>query len=131
MAAKPNLLLIPGLLCSPALWAEQVRALNDIADIGVADHTRHASLPEIAEAILAEAPPRFALAGLSMGGYIAYEIIRRAADRVTRLALLDTGARAGTPSAASSVDRACRARGSGQGATGIAAAAHPYRSAAR
>jgi pimeloyl-ACP methyl ester carboxylesterase len=97
MAAKPNLLLIPGLLCSPALWAEQVRALNDIADIGVADHTRHASLPEIAEAILAEAPPRFALAGLSMGGYIAYEIIRRAADRVTRLALLDTGARADAP----------------------------------
>jgi len=97
MAAKPNLLLIPGLLCSPALWTEQVRALNDIADIGVADHTRHASLPEIAEAILAEAPPRFALAGLSMGGYIAYEIIRRAADRVTRLALLDTGARADAP----------------------------------
>ena len=97
MVAKPNLLLIPGLLCSPALWTEQVRALNDIADIGVADHTRHASLPEIAEAILAEAPPRFALAGLSMGGYIAYEIIRRAADRVTRLALLDTGARADAP----------------------------------
>jgi pimeloyl-ACP methyl ester carboxylesterase len=97
MAAKPNLLLIPGLLCSPALWTEQVRALNDIADIGVADHTRHASLPEIAEAILAEAPPHFALAGLSMGGYIAYEIICRAADRVTRLALLDTGARADAP----------------------------------
>jgi pimeloyl-ACP methyl ester carboxylesterase len=97
MAAKPNLLLIPGLLCSPALWAEQIRVLNDIADIGVADHTRHASLPEIAEAILAEAPPHFALAGLSMGGYIAYEIIRRAANRVTRLALLDTGARADAP----------------------------------
>ncbi|HEU0158758.1 MAG TPA: alpha/beta fold hydrolase [Hyphomicrobiaceae bacterium] len=97
MAAKPNLLLIPGLLCSPALWAEQVRGLNDIAEIGVADHTRHASLPEIAEAILAEAPPRFALAGLSMGGYIAYEILRQAADRVTRLALLDTGARADAP----------------------------------
>jgi pimeloyl-ACP methyl ester carboxylesterase len=53
----------------------------------------------IAARILADAPPRFALAGLSMGGYIALEIIRQAADRVERLALLDTGARADTPEA--------------------------------
>ncbi|HEU0058939.1 MAG TPA: alpha/beta fold hydrolase [Hyphomicrobiaceae bacterium] len=97
MDQKINLVLIPGLLCSPALWVPQIRALSDIADITVADHTRHDSMREIAKAILAAAPPRFALAGLSMGGYVAYEIIRQAAERVTRLALLDTGARADAP----------------------------------
>jgi pimeloyl-ACP methyl ester carboxylesterase len=97
MAANTKLVLVPGLLCSPALWGPQVRALSDISEISVADHTRHASMEEIAEAILAAAPPRFALAGLSMGGYIAYEILRQAPDRVTQLALLDTGARADAP----------------------------------
>ena len=97
MAAKTDLVLIPGLLCSAALWTEQICALSDIANVTVADHTRHASMREIASAILAAAPARFALAGLSMGGYIAFEIIRQAADRVTRLALLDTGARADAP----------------------------------
>jgi pimeloyl-ACP methyl ester carboxylesterase len=97
MPSKINLVLIPGLLCSPALWAPQIRALSDIADATVADHTRHDSMHAIAAAILAAAPPRFALAGLSMGGYIAYEIIRQAAERVTHLALLDTGARADAP----------------------------------
>src|SRR5215475_4646954 len=97
MAATPDLLLITGLLCSAALWEEQIRALSDIAGVAVGDHTRHDSMREIARAILAAAPPRFALAGLSMGGYIAYEIIRQAAERVTRVALLDTGARADAP----------------------------------
>jgi pimeloyl-ACP methyl ester carboxylesterase len=97
MPTRTDLVLVPGLLCSPALWAPQIRALNDIAGSSVADHTRHASIKEIAEAILAAAPPRFALAGLSMGGYIAYEMIRQAADRVARLALLDTGAGAEAP----------------------------------
>jgi pimeloyl-ACP methyl ester carboxylesterase len=97
MAAKGDLVLIPGLLCSPALWAAQISTLSDIANITVADHTRHASIPEIAGAILAAAPPRFALAGLSLGGYIACEIVRQARDRVLRLALLDTSARADPP----------------------------------
>ena len=90
-------MLILALLCSPALCAAQISTLSDIADITVADHMRPASIPEIGEAILAAAPARFALAGLSMGGYIACDIIRQASDRVTRLALLDTGARADPP----------------------------------
>ena len=97
MVEKTHLVLVPGLLCSPALWAPQVAALGDIADITIADHTRHDTMPAIADAILAEAPQRFALAGLSMGGYIAQEIVLQAPERVTRLALLDTGARADTP----------------------------------
>ena len=97
MVEKTHLVLVPGLLCSPALWAPQVAALRDIADITIADHTRHDTMPAIADSILAQAPQRFALAGLSMGGYIAQQIVLQAPERVTRLALLDTGARADTP----------------------------------
>jgi pimeloyl-ACP methyl ester carboxylesterase len=97
MAAATNLVLVPGLLCTKALWAAQAAALGDIADMRVADHTGHDSMAAIATSILAAAPARFALAGLSMGGYIAYEILRQAPERVTRLALLDTGYRADAP----------------------------------
>jgi pimeloyl-ACP methyl ester carboxylesterase len=89
------LVLLPGLLCDAALWAPQVRALRGLVDpIMIGDLTRHDTLGGMADAVLAEAPPRFALAGLSMGGYCAQEIMRRAPERVTRLALLDTSARA-------------------------------------
>jgi pimeloyl-ACP methyl ester carboxylesterase len=97
MAAKIPLILLPGLICDGALWAQQVAALDDIAEPLVADLTRDESLPAMARRVLAEAPPRFALAGLSMGGYVAQEIMRQAPERVTRLALLDTSARADTP----------------------------------
>jgi pimeloyl-ACP methyl ester carboxylesterase len=92
-----DLVLVPGLMCTRALWEPQIAALGDIAKITVADHTRHDSMEAIAASILETAPPKFALAGLSMGGYIAYAIIRRAPERVTRLALLDTGSRADAP----------------------------------
>lgn len=94
---RTHLVLVPGLLCSAALWAPQVAALADIADITIADHTRHDTMAGIAGSILNAAPERFALAGLSMGGYISYEIVRQAPRRVTKLALLDTGSRADTP----------------------------------
>jgi pimeloyl-ACP methyl ester carboxylesterase len=97
MAAAANLVLVPGLLCTRALWAAQLAALGDIADMTVANHTGHDSLAGIARSILASAPERFALAGLSMGGYVAYEILRQAPERVTKLALLDTGYRADAP----------------------------------
>jgi pimeloyl-ACP methyl ester carboxylesterase len=98
MTARTNLVLVPGLLCTRALWAPQMAALGDVADMTVADHTRHDSMVEIARSILAEAPPgRFALAGLSMGGYIALEIVRQAPERVLKLAVLDAGSRADAP----------------------------------
>ena len=97
MTGKVNLVLVPGLLCTSALWAPQMAALGDIAESIVADHTRHDTMEGIARSILAAAPERFALAGLSMGGYIAYEIIRQAPQRVLKLALLDTGSRADAP----------------------------------
>jgi pimeloyl-ACP methyl ester carboxylesterase len=91
------IVLIPGLTCSARLYAEQIPALWRFGPVMVADHTRDNSVATIARRILGAAPPRFALAGLSMGGYIAFEIMRQAPDRVAKLALLDTGARADTP----------------------------------
>lgn len=92
-------LLVPGLNCSPRLYAPQIAALWRFGPVTVADHTRDDSIAAIARRILASAPPRFALGGLSMGGYIVLEIVRQAADRVVRLALLDTGPRADAPEA--------------------------------
>lgn len=97
MTEKTPLVLLPGLLCDGRLWAAQIAGLADVAYATVPDLTRDESFPAMAGRVLAEAPGRFALAGLSMGGYVAQEVVRQAPDRVTRLALLDTTARADTP----------------------------------
>jgi len=94
--------LIPGLLGSPRLYAPQIPELWRRGPVTLADHTRDDSMGAMARRILASAPPRFALAGLSMGGYVAFEIIRQAPARVAKLALLDTSARADTPEAIAS-----------------------------
>ena len=89
-----NLLLLPGLLCDAAVWAPMLPHLEAAADCRIPDYADATSLPEMAERVLADAPPSFALAGHSMGGRVALEIVRRAPERVPRLALLDTGFRA-------------------------------------
>ncbi len=94
---KPSLVLLPGLLCDAALWQAQIDRFGARCNIIVADLTRDDSLRGMAGRLLASAPPRFALAGLSMGGYVAQEILREAPDRVSRVALLDTSARPDTP----------------------------------
>ena len=91
------LVLIPGLSCDARLYAPQWPALAPGRPILVAQHDRDESLGDIAERLLAVAPARFALCGLSMGGYAAFEVMRRAPERVTRLALLDTSAKPATP----------------------------------
>lgn len=91
------LLLLPGLLCDARLWRDQAEALADIARVQVADLTLDASVAAMAARALALAPPRFALGALSMGGYVAFEILRQAPQRVERLALLSTSARADPP----------------------------------
>jgi pimeloyl-ACP methyl ester carboxylesterase len=88
--------MIPGLLCSARLYARQIPALWGTGPVTIADHTRDDSMAGIAARILASAPPRFALVGLSMGGYISFEIMRQAPRRIVRLALLDTAARPDT-----------------------------------
>jgi len=97
MSTKPTLILIPGLLCDDALWMHQVEALSDIADVQVADITNETAMPDLARSILSGAPERFAVAGLSMGGYVAQDIMRQHPERVSRLALIDTNARADLP----------------------------------
>jgi pimeloyl-ACP methyl ester carboxylesterase len=89
--SKPVLLLLPGLLCDHAVWGQQIQALSTIADCVVPRYSELDSIPAMAQAALRHAPPRFALAGHSMGGRVALEIMRSAAHRVTHLALLDTG----------------------------------------
>lgn len=99
MAAAPetHLVLVPGLMCSPALFAPQVAHFAPRLAVSVAETRNGDSMADIARQILARAPARFALAGLSMGGYIAFEMLRQAPARITRLALLDTNARADRP----------------------------------
>ena len=89
--------LVPGLLCTPRLYLDQIPALWQFGPVTVADHTRDDSMSAIAQRILAQAPPRFALVGLSMGGYVAFELLRQAGDRIVKLALLDTTARPDLP----------------------------------
>lgn len=101
MTAKPVLILAPGLLCDGALWRHQREHLSDIAEVTVADFTGHETMAGMAASVLAMTPGSFALAGLSMGGYVAQEVMRQAPERVERLALLDTSARADTEEQAS------------------------------
>lgn len=91
------LVLIPGLNCTPALYAPQWPALAPGRQILVADNTSDETIAAMVARLLATAPDRFALCGLSMGGYVAFEVMRRAPERVTRLAFLDTTAKPPTP----------------------------------
>ena len=113
------ILLVPGLACSPRLFAEQIPALWRLGPVMVADHTRGETIADIAAQILASAPPRFALIGMSMGGYIAFEIMRQARDRVSKLGLIDTSARADTPEATEQREAQIRITQGGKYATVI------------
>ena len=93
---RQDLILLPGLICDAQLFAAQVAALADVA-VPFVPHLDAPSVGEMAEAVLGAAPKTFALAGLSMGGYVAQEIMRRAPERVERLALISTTARPDAP----------------------------------
>src|SRR5215216_2417834 len=99
MAESLPIVLVPGLNCSVRLYAPQLPELWRFGPVTVANHTRDDTMAAIARRILDAAPPRFALVGLSMGGYIVLEIVRQAAARVAKLALLNTGSRDDTPEA--------------------------------
>ncbi|MEY4564475.1 MAG: putative non-heme bromoperoxidase BpoC [Pseudomonadota bacterium] len=89
--------LVPGLFCSPRLYAEQLPVLWQFGPVTVADHRHDADLGAIVDRLLATAPRQFGLIGLSMGGYVALEVMRRAPERVLKLGLLSTSARPDTP----------------------------------
>lgn len=88
---QPTLVLVPGLLSDAAVWAAQRAALAASATILIADHGELDSLPAMATRILETVPGRFAIAGHSMGGRVVFEVLRQAPERVTHVALLDTG----------------------------------------
>ena len=103
-----TLLLLPGLVCDRAIWAPVLPALEVHAQCSVADYGLISSLPDMARHVLASAPPRFALAGHSMGGRVALEMLRQAPERVECVALLDTGYQARVPGAPGEAEKAQR-----------------------
>ncbi|HEX4885958.1 MAG TPA: alpha/beta hydrolase [Casimicrobiaceae bacterium] len=112
MASRPPLILLPGLVNDERVYAQVRSWLVDASVPVVADLTRGDTMQALAEDVLAKAPDRFLLAGLSMGGYCALEIVHRAPDRVQGLALIDTSARPDTAeSRANREKQIARARG--------------------
>jgi pimeloyl-ACP methyl ester carboxylesterase len=91
-----NILLLPGMMCDERLWSHQTAAMS--VPVHVADTSTSDNFPDMAAQVLAAAPPDFAMAGLSMGGILAFEIWRQAPERVTHLALLDTNPHPDKPS---------------------------------
>jgi pimeloyl-ACP methyl ester carboxylesterase len=100
----PRLVFLPGLLNDGRLWQAQIDGLDGIADCTVGDLTGSRNgadtIAALAASVLEQSPStHFALAGLSMGGYVALEMMRQAPERILGLALLDTSARPDTPQA--------------------------------
>ena len=95
--ARQNLILVPGLICDDEVWAHARAHLAEIADCIVVGADSADTMQGMARDVLAVAPDRFAIAGFSMGGYVATEVLRQAPERITRLALLDTSSRIDTP----------------------------------
>jgi len=103
---KPVLVLLPGLLCDDAVWADQCAALSSQARCVVPAYGTRSSITDMARMVLSQAPAeRFSLAGHSMGGRVALEVVRLAPERVERLALLDTGMDARPPGEAGQAER--------------------------
>src|SRR6202041_2221664 len=91
---KHSLILLCGLLCDESFWTDIPQRLSTVADVSVVSFRGFSSIPAMAEHVLASAPPRFAVAGHSMGGRVALEVMRTASPRVTGLGLLNTGVHA-------------------------------------
>lgn len=95
--ADRNLVLVPGLICDAEVWDHARARLDDVVDVTCAPADEAATMQGLADAVLENAPESFAIAGFSMGGYVALEVLRRAPERVERIALLDTSSRGDTP----------------------------------
>lgn len=110
MVKKPVLMLLPGLMCDRRVWIDQINALSHAWECRVPNYEDESDLGAMAETVLNEAPEQFAMAGHSMGGRVALEVMRRAPERVLRLALLDTGHTALAPGEAGEKEVAGRLR---------------------
>jgi len=94
---KTPLILLPGLLCDASVWDDQIASLSDIASIQVADLSAASTPGEMVRAALKNAPDHFALAGHSMGGWVALEVMRHSPERVIKLCLANTTAKLDAP----------------------------------
>ena len=94
---EQNLILVPGLICDDEVWAHTQTHLSEVADCRTVAADEADTMQGLAHAVLDRAPETFAIAGFSMGGYVALEVLRQAPERVIRLALLDTSSRGDTP----------------------------------
>lgn len=95
--SQSSIVLLPGLLCDAEIWSAQIAGLGGDHEVFCPGFLDHDSIEAMAEDVLSQAPATFALAGHSMGGRVALEVVRRAPERVERLALLDTGYRPAKP----------------------------------
>jgi pimeloyl-ACP methyl ester carboxylesterase len=100
-----RLLLLPGLLCDAELWRDQIVGLSDVAMCTVPDFSTGCTIAELADTAMADVEAPVAVAGFSLGGYVAQEILRRWPQAVTHLALIDTGVRSDTPERAAQRQR--------------------------
>ena len=98
MAGLP-IVFIPGLMCTARIYQHQAEELGQKHPVLLANHWSHGSMAEIAKSILDAAPERFTLAGTSMGGYVAFELLRQAPRRVSKLILMSTSAKPRLPEA--------------------------------
>ena len=89
---RTPLMLLPAMGCDGQLWALQIVDLAAVAQVDFGDLSQDDTLSEMAARVLASAPPRFAVAGVSLGGYVAMEMVRQAPDRIERIALFGTRA---------------------------------------
>jgi len=106
-----SLILLPGFLCDQTVWKHQIAGLSDLADpICMEWAPEHNSIRTMADAVLQAAPSTFALAGHSMGGRVAFQILRLAPDRVSKVALFNTGADARPPGEAGETEERNRRR---------------------
>lgn len=88
---KSVLYLLPGLLCDEAVWEEQEKALAPFAEVRIPVFRGFDSLRAMAQSVLDDAPPRFSVVGHSMGGRVAFELMRLAGNRIDKFAVMDTG----------------------------------------
>lgn len=96
--AEP-VIFVPGLNCTATLFDHQIKAVEGERTVSVANHRDGETIDDIAATVLADAPEKFVLAGLSMGGYVALAVMRAAPERVRGLVLMDTSARPDTAEA--------------------------------
>ena len=89
---RTPLMLLPAMGCDGQLWARQIVDLAAVAQVEFGDLSQDDTLSAMAARVLAAAPPRFAVAGVSLGGYVAMEMVRQAPERIERIALFGTRA---------------------------------------